>query len=269
MSFCRLSRFIRIKWVELLWPVHMIQTDGIGDEGRGYEGSQQAQWLGDSCLLLNLGELSSGLCLTIPALNQTILITPMKAKIDCLCNCLQGLDKSYVNVVPTEEKLRTPSFTLTSHTDSSLLTRPSPESSPLYSPDFTLMDILQKLLLVSIAEKVFLGGGGHWQLQFLGFLFFPKSTGMSRFPTPPLLFWMLEEKNHAQLVLSDLWRISKATDVIDMKRKKKNLQDDFLQALTTVEPPLKKISHLFAQKLPNQIWDSHLFSVSVLWALCV
>lgn len=196
----RLSRFIHIKWVEPAWPMHMIQIDGIGDEGRGYEGSQQAQWLGDSCLLLNLGALSSRLCLTIPALNQTIHITPWKAKIDYLCNCIQGLDKSYVNVglIPTEEKLRTPIF----HSDLTYrllsVNQPSLESNPLYGPNFTLMDILQKLLLVPTAENVFFGGIGNH--NFLGFLFFPKSTGMSRFPTPPLLFWMLEEKNHAQLV---------------------------------------------------------------------
>lgn len=98
MSFCRLIGFIHIKWIEPAWPVYMIQADGIGDVGGAIEGSQQAQWLGDSCLLLNLGALSSGLRLTIPALNQTIHITPWKAKIDCLCNCIKGLDKPYVNV---------------------------------------------------------------------------------------------------------------------------------------------------------------------------
>lgn len=102
-----------------------------------------------------------------------------------------------VFLVPTEEKLRTPSFTLSSHTDSSLLASQVLRVTH-YMALISLWWNFAKTAFGFYSREDFFQG--HWQSQFLGFSFFPKSTGMSRFPTSPLLFWILEEKNHAKLV---------------------------------------------------------------------
>lgn len=93
--------------------------------------------------------------------------------------------------------------------------QPSPENNPLYGPDFTLMDILQKLLLVSIAEKVLLFFRGIGNYNFLGFHFFPNQQECQ--DSLPHLCYSGSSKRRTMPNLSDLWPISKAADVIDMK----------------------------------------------------
>lgn len=124
-----------------------------------------------------------------------------------------------VGLIPTEEKLRTPSFTLTSHTDSSLLTRQVLRVTH-YMAIISLWWTFCKNCFWFLQQRRFFSGALAITISWV-FYFFPKQQECQDFLTH--LCYSGCSKRRTMPSLSDLWRISKATEVIDMKKKKKTV----------------------------------------------
>lgn len=144
-----------------------------------------------------------------------------------------------VFLVPTEEKLITPSFTLTSHTDSSLLTSQVLRVTH-YMALISLWWTFCKPAFGFYSREGFFGGIGNH--NFLGFhFFFP--TQQEYQDSLPHLCYSGSSKRRTMPSLSNLWPISKATDVIDMT---KTIGLIFFKPSLLWSPLFKKISLLFA-----------------------